>query len=470
MNRMNRFLDGFFLALIYTLFFIFNQSSPDKLDLKIMGAFAIVELIYIYYSWYKSEKSLFNGYIVFVTAYYAFNLGQPMLEVFNLVSYGKSILLRFDVTNKVFFEATYLGMLFILFMHFGALLALNKLPRVSYIDKDNAPLKILSIYKVSLILSILSFPLFFYELYSNLSIVIRYGYMAIYDNSLNTVPRVIQLLSAYYEPSIIALFFSSCYLNKNKTLILAFAIVTILVPPLILGGRSNAMIIAALLLIVYALFNKINIKRLGLIAAAVIVLLVAFSYIATTRLEAPGAKTSYSEALEEVENPILFTLSEMGWSMTPLCWCLDIFPNQIDYKYGDSFLYSFTTIIPNLGFWKYHPAKIHSNLGEWLMDYKQITYGPGFSIAAEAYVNFGYFGFLFFFIYGFLITKSFRFINKKYIDVSPFVIVASLIFLWFSIKTVRNSFLGTVRALFYYTLPMYWLFKYYYNQKFNRIK
>lgn len=466
----NRTIVGFLLLLAYTVFFMVSQSSPDMLDLKIMGVFAIIELIYIYYTWYKSQKSLFNGYIVFVTAYYAFNLGQPMLEVFNLTDYSKSILLRMGVSNAVYFEATYLGMLFVYFMHLGALLALNKVPRISYEDKDKAPLKILSIYRVSLTFCILFFPFFFYELYHNLSIVIRYGYMAMYETSLNTVPRIVQMLSGFYEPSIIALYFSASYLDKRKTFVLILAVATILVPPLILGGRSNAMIIAVLLLIVYSLFNTINIRRMALVGAAVVVLLVAFSYIAVTRSEVVGEKTSYSEAMEEVENPVTFTLSEMGWSMTPLCWCLEIFPQQIDYKYGDSFLYSFTTIIPNLGFWKYHPAKIHSNLGEWLMDYKRITYGPGFSLAAEAYVNFGYLGFLFFFLYGFLISKSFRYINKKYIDVNPFVLVASLVFLWFSIKTVRNSFLGTVRAVFYYTLPMYWLFKYYYNQKFKHIR
>jgi len=454
------------LILTYSVYFLMCKETPDITNIKVMGVFALLQFVYICYSWYKAEKSLVNGYILFIIAFYAFNLGQPILEAFESVAPSKSILGRFDVRYDQFFEASYIGMLFIGMMHCGALISIKRNVVAIKNDALQASKMIISIYRVSIFFLILSFPFYIYELVNNLQIVFRFGYMALYDNALNRVPKIVQMISAYYEPAMMALVFSSLYLKKNRPYILSIAALTVLLPPLLLGGRSNAGIFIGLFLVIYSLFHKINFKQLAFIGVGIFATFVLFAYIVQTRTSAINDKQSFSSTMQEIDNPISLTLSEMGWSMTPLCWCLDIYPERMDYRMGDSFIYSFTTIVPNLGFWKYHPAKIHSELGEWLRDYKNLTYGPGFSLTAEAYVNFGYLGFLFFILYGYIIAKVYRYINKKYMNVNPFLLIASLIFLWFTIKTVRNSFLGTVRALFYYTLPMYWLFKYYYTKTF----
>ena len=460
-------LQGGILFIAYSLYFFYNNDDVQIDKIRVLGAFSLAQLFYIYFTWYKQEKSFFNGYIIFISAFYAFNLGQPILELFNMVSMKRSLIQHYGIPLSNFFEATYIGSFFILFLHIGALLSASNNKKISHNVADNEiDNMIYSIQKVAYIFCFISFPLYFYQIVSNISLVFLYGYNVLYDPNFNTTPKLVSMIADYYEPAVISLYFCAQYFNKNVWLITIIAFVTVFVPPIILGGRSNAMIIFSIFLVVYTLFHSFNLKRLVSLTLGVLVLFSLFAVIAVTRGDSDRSLSSYESAYMEIEDPVSTTFSEMGFSMYPLCECLDIFPVTQDYKCGDSFLYAFFSIIPNLGFWDVHPAKTHANLGEWLMDYLRLSFGPGFSLTAEAYVNFGYFGFLFFFFYGFILLKSFKYINSEYIYINPFIVVACLIFLWFSIKTVRNSFLGTVRAFFYYSYPMYILFKYYYRKNY----
>lgn len=367
------------------------------------------------------------------------------------------------------YRATYVGMYFILFLHFGALWYLKKAVRIKsdFEDSSNAENKIYSIRKVAIYLCLISFPLYLYQIFANISIVLVYGYQALYDSNLNTVPKWMSLVGDFFEPSVIALYFSCQYQKRNIKIVTILAFWGILLPPFFLGGRSNAMIVFTIFLIVYSLFNKFNTRKILILSGILMIMFSSFAVIALTRGNSNKSLAAMESAYHSVDNPVASTISEMGFSMYPLCHCMDIFPEKQDFRYGDSYLYAMTSIIPNLGFWEEHPAKTHANLGEWLKNYLDLGFGPGFSLTAEAYVNFGYFGFIFFLIYGYYMAKGFRYINSNYIEANPFLLVVCLVFLWFSIKTVRNSFLGTVRAFFYYALPMYYMFVYHYKKHFK---
>ena len=87
-----------------------------------------------------------------------------------------------------------------------------------------------------------------------------------------------------------------------------------------------------------------------------------------------------------------------------------------------------------------------------------LTYGPGYSIVAEAYINWGPFGFIILFVLGVYFSRLLNIDNKRGYKMLSFLI--AIIFTYMSLKMVRNSFIGTVRVLVIYLLPIYWYVTY----------
>ena len=146
----------------------------------------------------------------------------------------------------------------------------------------------------------------------------------------------------------------------------------------------------------------------------------------------------------------------MGFSFYPIAKTIDIkAENGEEFLYGKSFLWSFATVIPNINFWKIHPAKKNADMSKWLSEKLRFTYGIGYALIAESYANFGFFGFAFMFLYGFLILKLFRYATIRNVNYNLIKTVVALVFLWFIIRTVRNSFVDTIRYLAFYILPLY---------------
>ena len=106
-------------------------------------------------------------------------------------------------------------------------------------------------------------------------------------------------------------------------------------------------------------------------------------------------------------------------------------------------------------FWPIHPAKKESNLGDWLTDTLGTTFGTGFSMCAEAWVNFGVFGFLIFYLWGALLGSIFGRIEKVISEEDIALLAFLLVLFWFCLKIPRNAFLNVVRAVFYYAAPIY---------------
>ena len=472
---------GAVLLLLISAYYWADNTSVNEEKIRVIGVFCIVNLIYIYYSWYRCQGSFLNGYIIFVTAFYVFNLGQPILKVFDYVDPYYDLL---DSSNKLqisidtYYQSIYISTVSILFMHFGALTSLGKDRTAIFIRKVDEETetnmiklykKVNAIKKISLILLVISFPFWFYETIQLISFSVVYGYGGELIDVKSKIPSFVRILSDYYEPSLLCLYFCSEYLKKKQYVLLFIILLTVIIPPLVIGGRSQAVIAVAMVAIVHYLFYKVKTKRLLLMGVVVYFSLFVLFLVKKTRGSTGNTIETYSELLSREETtPISTVLSEMGHSMYPLAATMEIVPEREDYRYGSTYLWGLTTLIPNLGFWERHPGVENANLGEWLMKEKNLNFGPGYSITAEAYINFGYLGLIFFYIFGFLLAKYCKYINKKYIVDKPFLIIITLVFLWFSIKTVRNSFLGIVRAFFYVSLPMYWAFSYYYYKSLNK--
>lgn len=457
-----------FIWVLNSIYF-YSRDNYDLASLQLLGFFSLLQLVYIIISWHGLTKSYFDAYIVFIVACYSFNLGQPILEVFDAVAEARSIITHYHIELNTYAYATYISTYFIGAFHIGAIIAAKRIAAIkSHTSYDDTyTLKLKAIFKVAAFFAVISFPGYIVNTIINMVISATEGYAAIYSEGSSKI-KILQLIGEYYAPAMICLYFSSTGLKRYRTIILSIIIVTIFFPPLFIGGRSNAIIILAVLSIIYFSFHNIKKKQIILLGVGGYVIAFIFAAIAGNR----GNNNRDLEAMlkqdEEKGNPALFTLTEMGGSIQPLIHCLDIIPDNQDYRYGESYLYATTTVIPNVGFWEVHPATQKANLGNWLRDYLNLNYGPGFSIVAEAYYNFGPWGFLMMMILGFVFAKFFSKVNRSNFYDNPIKYIMAIVLLWLTIKMVRNSFEFVVRALVYYYLPMYWLMNRSYRKSLNK--
>ena len=154
-------------------------------------------------------------------------------------------------------------------------------------------------------------------------------------------------------------------------------------------------------------------------------------------------------------NGAVDAVAEMGGTMFCLIKTMNLVPDYQDYRYGKSYVYAFTSLIPNFGFWEIHPAKKESNLSEWLTNSLGLNYGTGFSMCAEAYANFGYLCFIVFFLWGWFIEGLFGRIETSIIRKDYALLAFLLILFWFFLTLPRNNFINLVRPLFFIAGPIY---------------
>ena len=452
--------------LCFSYLFYYNMTHTQiTIDrIKTLGIFAILQFIYIIKSWQTVSGSYINAYTIFMLACYCFNLGQPVLEVFNAVALNRSVIYHYNIPLSTYYEAIIISLSFIMAFHLGAIACKQPSNRSTLDSYAPSGVMAATIERVSKVFMICSFPFYAYNTIIQMIVSATLGYMAIYED-IATI-RLFTLIGDFYIPSAICYYFASEYLHKPTTKIWLIIIATIVFPPLYIGGRSNAIIIFAVILIIYSFFHQITWRKGLVILAITVMFVLSFTIIANTRDDVSGSSINVKESVNE-NNPFTFTLTEMGGSIQPLCHVLDMIPDPQPYRYGQSYLASLTTIIPNIGFWDEHPATKYANLGNWLKKELNINYGPGFSIVAEAYYNFGYYGFTLMFILGLLFTTVYKNVNRNTLLYNPLQFIVSVVFLWFTIKMVRNSFEFVVRAVAYYCLPLYISINYVYKKRIN---
>ncbi len=449
---------GIVLLIIYWISYIILDTTSIYNAYKYVGILAYIQLFYILWSWKRLTNSMFDAYTLFMFALIVFSLGQAFLEPFNLVSERFSLLTKFNVDKETYFKCEYIVLLFLLFTHLGAMCSFKEMPETRRINYTSARKALKSIGWTGVICF---FPFYVYHTITQLLIVAAYGYMGLYstDNVETGGGAIFRVLGDYYVPSLIILLIYYESAKRHRFLIYGVSFATVCLPPLIIGGRTNAVIMIAMLALIYVLFNKIRFKQVLLLTVIAGVLVIGLVFIRNMR-----STEGTIESIKDIENtsaesdnfPLFSVISEMGFSFYPIVKTIDIkAENGEEFLYGKSFLWSFATVIPNINFWKIHPAKKNADMSKWITEKLGFTYGIGYALIAESYANFGFFGFAFMFLYGFLILKLFRYATIRNVNYNLIKTVVALVFLWFIIRTVRNSFVDTIRYLAFYILPLY---------------
>lgn len=426
-------------------------DEPTMQSLGLMGWLGFVQLVYCIISWMKRGNQFISPYIIFLFALYVFSFGQSFLWALGLE--GERMLVGFyGITITQIFHAQVLTLVMLAFFHLGASYWITQRAK-SLTHREIGQSHISRLKTIGWLLFLVSVIPYVTETVEDMIMSVTMGYGAIYGEGKVGFDNLGGIIAEYFIPSVICLFIA----YKDKKLVLWFLVGILLLnifAILVTGGRSNAVIIIAILVVLYNYLIKQFTKKWLLIGVAgVILLLQVLAFVGANRLQ--GGRSASLDDIKIENNAAVDALAEMGGSMFCLIKTQDLVPERYDYRYGKSYAFAFTTLIPNLGFWDIHPAKKESNLSDWLTDALGLGYGTGFSMCAEAYANFGNLGFIVFFFWGWFLASVFGKIDIS-VETRNYALLAFLLILfWFFLKLPRNNFINLVRPIFFIAGPIY---------------
>lgn len=441
------------LLIILSIFYAFigyTTEQPTMQVLSVLGWFGLLQLVYCILSWLKRGNQFISPYVIFLIALYVFSIGQSFLWAFDLNS-ERTLVGYYEITVSDIFESQVLSLIMLAFFHIGASYYITKRRKGSehvFMEGNVHRLKV-----IGWILFAISVIPYVSETNDDMLLSMAKGYGAIYGEGKVGLDNLSSFIAGYFIPSVICLFIAYKNNEKIRFFIVAILLVNI-VAILLTGGRSNAVILLAVLVIMYNyLVRKFSKKWLLIGFFAVFAMLQVLSFVGSVRTE--RGRSASLEGLKFENNAAIDAIAEMGGSMFCLIKTKEIVPSQESYRYGKSYLYSFTTLIPNLNIWTIHPAKKEANLSDWLTEKLGVGFGTGFSMCAEAYINFGYLCFVVFFFWGWFLSSVFGKIEIS-TETKNYALMAFLLILfWYFMKLPRNNFINLVRPIFFVAGPIY---------------
>nr|WP_308668978.1 O-antigen polysaccharide polymerase Wzy [uncultured Agathobacter sp.] len=458
-----------FKCIILALCIIFIQTC---VGLKVMAVKSDIDYALISFSWislfgfvieialwkYMTDE-LFCPYIVFISVLYIFSCGQSIGWTLGIDLGGQDLWYRHDfgMNHLWLIKSLVYSTLAFSFFHFGAM--------VFYSGKRKKTLKyssnnVYNAYKIiAKPLLVLCIPAFIVNCFRTIIAVAIGGYGAYYDTleSQSNILTLMSYIADYYQPCLLLLLLA--YRDKKqyrRVIIILMLLETIC--QLYIGGRSGAvMTVLGIMLSIHYFVKPFNIKN--------ILKYGCFGYVGLAFLNAiQETRNMIGHNLQDVivavgssfTDAVGHFIGELGWSMSSTVWTMMLVPSQYDFRYGTSYLTSLLVPIPNLGFWEVHPAKLYANVGDWLEKVLNYDHGIGYSMTAESYINFGWYGLIVMFIWGTILVKVLA--NTKRVNVEENIVGATfqiLVIMTIMKSLVRSSFSNSLRAIVYVLIPLY---------------
>jgi oligosaccharide repeat unit polymerase len=393
------FTHAFFLFSLIVAGVATSLGNVDAEDtLPVAGLVFAALALWTLWSWFKLHGTLIEPYGLFLMSSWTFNGGQVFLEVLHLNSNG---ILGGMFSPFTTLKTEYLVALAICALHMGALWAAcagNSTSRAnlwrSTAHRDLA----WHTRWVGWFLLLASIGPAVWVFWDTGQTVLSGGYVSLYQRTLDiglaTGPRV---LANFLVPSALLLLAGS---KAKRTGVVISAAITVSgsLAMFFLGGRGAA----ATGLVAYVWLYSRTIRPIPaklLILPALLLGFVVFPLVRAVRDTRGLDRTSVefvTSAWSSIDNPVVGSLAEMGYSMNTVAYTLELVPTTRPFDGGVSYLYALLAGFPNVA-WSVHPTTAHGTLSAWLV-YTVMPYaaangnGLGYSFSAEAYENFGWIG------------------------------------------------------------------------------
>ena len=442
---------GVYINLVLLAFSLFIAFGLRVDSLRFWGlyGFFVSAILFILYA--AINQKIFTAFSLFFISFCVFQFGQFYLYglgvqydyVFQHPFYS-----QFASKNDVLIVAKFTLLSIQALMLAGILVGVKEQQFILSDDMNTDYLK-----KVGNFLFWISLPASLIMTSVQVLFAVRYGYEALRIGS--TADFIAKLgifnrISIFYTPSLILLWILNS--NKRKTQIIYELLMIIhILAYLVVGQRTIGLGLAGtLMLLKMNSAKKIKPHILILIIFAGLGLMVLASYIGEARLVDSTASTP-SSAFRGVINFI----GSCGWSCFPLMVIVGATPNSIAFSNGLSYLASimgfFPTFVDPSGL--LHAITNTVNEG-WLTQYTKATFGIGYSLTAEAYYNFAWFGIIAIFIIGILVALV---LNCTKNELTPFRYYVQMSMTYALFTLPRRGVYELFNYLFYFVF-IFWLF------------
>jgi oligosaccharide repeat unit polymerase len=380
--------------------------------------------IYLYaiLTWkWERKGSIFSTYTIFFTFFLLFSYGQCVMWALGIgldrgigtgvLYYGTSIIPN---ESQMITTKWYTCICMLLF-HYGAILFSGKrsVKTTNVVSTKKAQQDRELLYKCGCVITAIVVPLAIYQRVKELLIAQTYGYKALYYGDLATQSGYMQILLFLFFPALLCLLIGSNFKKRvTRAVIIIFLIYAAL--GAMSGDRGSWIYSLVILIWVFAQRKKIRLKEvvfLGILGVLGLYMLNVITDMRDTGLDSLSIE-SFINGFSVEESPIVDAFFEMGGSMGIITFFL-IVGNEI-YPYGNTYI---TAILGSFSSRALSLIGINQVLiGDWFsQEYLGISWGTGFSMIGEAYVNGGYIGgYIYMFLIGIVIGKLLSICHDKY--------------------------------------------------------
>jgi oligosaccharide repeat unit polymerase len=446
------------VALLLGLGFFHYQARPPDfiMDREVWLASWLFTAVcgWVYGTAYVVGWSAMSPYMLLVTAAIFFNGGQVILMALGL---GNMPLFGYtSVGNGTKVAAVYATSLGLFGLHVGALLGGKLAPHAARSEILPTTPNWDRALQVAGWLLLAGAVVPTYTSLTTAIDVSSVGYSALYQQEVETGFDSWQnSVAGYLLPGVFLLLAGGR--DKKHVRAITLGVVLIYVSSyFFIGVRSKA----AMALLAYVwLWDRLvgKISRKWLASSAMIIILLIFPFINVMRamsIENRMKVNMMKTGIEKVDNPAVASISEMGASLGAMAHTMNLVPAPFEYQLGITYYYAILRIVPNVA-WEIHPSVAYGSASDWMaqqIDPFIVEAGGGFgySMFAEAFLNFGWPGILFvMFAFGFA-TERLWIKSLKNNRVGIYVIIACV--MAFGLQMVRGEFIHVARPFVWYAL------------------
>lgn len=366
------------------------------------------------FTWHwENNESLFSLYTIFFTFLILFSYGQCVMWALGIglgrgigsevLIYGTNVI----PSQEQLIQTKWYTCISMLLFHYGAIIFArhknkNLLKRLESKDPERDRYLL---FQIGCIVTVVVAPVAVFLRIKEYTIAMAYGYNALYYGEDATQSGYVQILMYLFFPGLICLLIGSSFSKRVVHVVfIIFGIYALF--DALSGDRGGWLYSLIILLWLCMQRKKINFKK-TLLWIGIGLVGIYFLQVITAARDNGGLSAltfnDYLSAFSADKSPIVDAFFEMGGTMSILTFFL--------IKGSGIYPYHNTYLVAILGALS---SKLLSLLGikqvligDWFsQEYLGLSWGTGFSMIGEAYVNGGYFGgWMYMFIIGILIGK-----------------------------------------------------------------
>lgn len=444
------FLHLTFDVMMIILLLIYGKTNQELYDTKNLVIIVFAIYCFVFILNFKENKSLFDLYKIFLIFYMIFVFGNVFFRyIFNYNNYTETDIY---ISSRSYYEAIIYSMCCLLSIDFGYnvfFIFRNKkninLKLEKCEDKNDIDFKPLRI--VGYILFTISVFFAVKYLYETMQLVLVKGYKGQLENVHYGIESIGDKLIPFFMMSLYYLV--AGYVNKKKMRLLFFSIGLIYSLILIfLGGRGPALLQLLGLIIVYLITNNKKIStKIVVIGGIIVVLVLNLIPIISKNRNKPleeWVEDASSMVLENENNAVADTISEMGSAIYPISTIMNLAPERFELRYGLTYINSLVNVL-NFHLDTTKNSTSYYNIGILVCNQVGLTFGSSF--IEEVYANFAWFGIVFISLFGYFLA----YYSNKYVKQSNLVIKVLMIHFYMNLVwACRNTLFGIWRTFLYY--------------------